>query len=86
MITGVGCVFANAYGNEANGLCRRKTMVLSSGASNASIRAAIVWPIGSRFIQRCSEATQSRASTFSPSWNASPSRRRIVHRSPLFST
>ena len=30
---------------------------------------AIVAPTGSRFIQRRSDATQSRASTFSPSWN-----------------
>ena len=46
----------------------------------------MLWPIGSRFIQRSSDATQSRASTGSPSWNSRPSRSRMVQRRPLSST
>ena len=85
MITAAVWNFDRALGRCGNGLLSRQTMVRSSGASNASTRTSMVAPTGSRFIQRRSEATQSRASTGSPSWKRSPSRRVMVRRFPSFS-
>ena len=60
-------------------------MVLSSGADSSSVKAISVWPNGSRLPQRLMEATQSRASTVSPSCNFSPSRSVSFHSLPSFS-
>ena len=61
-------------------------MVLSSGADSSSVRAISAWPNASRAPQRLIEATQSRASTFSPLWNISPSRSVSFQVLPSFST
>ena len=80
-ITGCGCTFERKCASSGNGFFRRQTSVRSSGVSIASTRGLIVSLTASRFSQRCSEATQSRASTGVPSWNSRPSRRR--HRPAL---
>ena len=81
-----GVTLASASNSSGKGRCSRKTMLRSSGAARSSVRAISTWPIGSRAAQRRMEATQSAARTGSPSWNLSPSRRRIVTRRPSFST
>jgi hypothetical protein len=60
-------------------------MVWSSIAEISSVRAISAWPNASRAPQRLMEATQSRASTFSPSWNINPSRSVSFQVSPSFS-
>ena len=67
---------------RGKGWLRRNTSVRSSGDSIASSRPARACPSGSRFIQRAMEAAQSRDSTLVPSWNISPSRRRMLQRLP----
>jgi hypothetical protein len=80
IITGCGGTFDRKCASSGNGRFIRQTRVRSSGASIASTRALIVSLTASRFSQRCNEARQSRASTFVPSWNSSPSRSRMVQR------
>ena len=70
----LGVALASASGSSGNGHFRRNTIVLSSGADSSSVRAISAWPNGSRAPQRRMLATQSRASTFCPSWKTSPSR------------
>ena len=67
--------FPSASGSSGNGFFRRNSIVLSSGADNSSVAASRAWPNASRFPQRCTDATQSRARTRSPSCHFSPSRR-----------
>jgi hypothetical protein len=81
-ITGCGCTFERKCASSGNGFFNRQTKVRSSGASIAATRALNVSLTASRLSQRCSEATQSRASTGVPSWNTSPSRSFIVQRLP----
>ena len=60
-------------------------MVLSSVAESSSVSAMMVRPNGSRFAQRWMEATQSFASTRSPSCHFRPSRRVMRTSLPSFS-
>ena len=82
IMTAAVCILESAFGRCGNGFFSRQTMVRSSDASSVSTRASMVAPTGSRFIHRRSEATQSRASTFSPSWKRRPSRNVMVRRLP----
>ena len=58
----------SAMGSSGKGRFRRKRMVRSSGAESSSVASIRTVPKGSRLAQRRMLATQSRASTFSPSW------------------
>ena len=75
----------SASGSSGNGFFSRNWMVLSSGADSSSVAASSAWPNASRLPQRWMLATQSRASTGSPSWNFSPSRSVSFHSLPSFS-
>jgi len=86
IMAGLGCVFASAVSSGGNAVLSRNTSVRSSSASSVSRRPATVWPSPSRFIQRRSDATQSRDSTGVPSWNTSLGRSLIVQRRPSSST
>ena len=72
--------------NEGSFRFRRSTIVRSSGASSASSRADNVAPDGSRTIHLRIDATQSLASTLSPSWNHWFSRNVMTQRLPSSST
>ncbi len=84
MITQFGC--ASATGTSANGFFSRMRMTRSDGADTSSVRLIIALPNASRWPQRRMHATQSRASTFSPSWKRRPSRSVSSQVRPSFST
>jgi hypothetical protein len=69
MIAGAGWLFASIASSMGRGFFNRRDNTSSAVASIRSNRSASVCPIRSRRIQRRSEATQSRAVTFVPSWN-----------------
>ena len=73
----------SAFSSRGKGRFRRKRSRRSSTTSSASSVASSFCPIGLRFIQRRSEATQSAARTFSPSWKRGPSRSVTVHSSAV---
>src|ERR1700692_33772 len=64
----LGVALPRASGSKGNGRFSRNVIVLSSGADSSSVRAISACPSGSRTPQRRMLATQSRASTFCPSW------------------
>ena len=78
--------FASASSSSGNGLVRRISSVRSSAALPAFHGGGEELPEGSRFDQRAKLAAQSRARTGSPSWNRSPSRRRMRHTRPSSET
>ncbi len=81
-----GPALPNASGSSGKGVRRRNWMVRSSGADKSSVAASKACPNVSRLPQRAMLATQSRASTGSPSWNRSPSRSASRQRRPPSST
>src|SRR5579875_665443 len=70
---------ASALGSSGNGFFSRKRTTLSDGAETSSVAAISTEPKESTLPQRCTEATQSRASTGVLSWNLSPSRSVMSH-------
>lgn len=76
----------SAIGSSGNGCFRRNRIVRSSGAESSSVASMREPPNGSRFAQRRSDATQSRASTGVPSWKRRPARRIKSQRRPSAST
>ncbi len=68
----------SAAGSSGKGLLSRKRMVRSSGADSSSVAAISSAPKPSRAAHRRMLATQSRASTRSPSCQNRPSRKRQV--------
>jgi hypothetical protein len=78
-------ILPSASGNNGKGYFRRKRMVRSSGAESSSVACISVVPKGSRFAQRWMLATQSRASTFSPSCHNRPGRSVRFQSLPSFS-
>ena len=64
------------------GLRSRQRIVRSSTPTSSCWIARIIWPIGSRALQRVRLATTSLASTGSRSWNVRPGRSRNVQVRP----
>ena len=63
-------MLASASGKSGKLRLRRKRIVRSSGAESSSVAAISAWPMLSRAQNWLMLATQSRASTGVPSWNA----------------
>jgi len=79
-------IMPSASGNHGQGARSRNTIVRSASADRSSVCAISVCPNASRLPQRLMLATQSRASTASPSWNRNPSRKRRRRSRPSRST